>query len=136
MESISTAELIELALAAQSTTDQQVQFWIAVTFALSVAAFSGGEKISRNMKFLISILYLATVYGILTRYYEAALMAGMLMGEAIARGADLPNLTQAVRGAIRLSIFIVGSIAAVWFLFSNRTINGSSDKNQDSASET
>ena len=116
MDSISTAELLELIFSANSVLDLQFQFWLAITFALIVATFTAKERLSKKVRLVISFLYLASTIVIFYRWWVSAQIAIEITEEVIARGVTWVAIANPFSGILRLLVFLVGTISTLWFL--------------------
>jgi hypothetical protein len=116
MDKYSYAELTEFFFLAQSAMDTQFQYWITVTFAAVVAGFIAGERLTRLVRILAATLYILASVVLFMRFIGSALtMVGIqefLMEE------DAFALAQfGLRLApLRISLFLVGTAAALFFL--------------------
>lgn len=116
MDSISTAELLELALLARSSVDDQFQYWITITFAVIVASFAADEKLNRNWRLTISLLYLLTTGLFFTRYYADAQHFLTLISAFAERGGEWPTSYVPALGALRIFVYVAGTALALSFL--------------------
>ncbi len=60
MDSIASADLMELVLLQRESFDFQLQFWITATFAVIVASFVAGQKLTVRYRLVLGALYLLT----------------------------------------------------------------------------
>jgi hypothetical protein len=58
METMTTAEIVELAILSLSQVDAQFQYWISASFAVIVASDLVGDDATRIIRWAISALYL------------------------------------------------------------------------------
>lgn len=68
MNELSTAELLELRFMLESSIDMQFQAWMAVTFAVVVASYSGRSHLATHVRVVISIAYLLASYALFARW--------------------------------------------------------------------
>ncbi len=54
MESLSTAELIEIAMSMRESLDDQFQYWLTITFAVVVGSFIAGHKLNKNLRLVVT----------------------------------------------------------------------------------
>ena len=116
MDSLSTFELIEIALLSRESVDNQFQYWVTITFAVIVASFAAGEKLSRNWRVAISGLYLLATAMFFARYVSDGLQYQMYVDAFIARGGKWGTQIVPILGVLRISIYAVGTIVALTFL--------------------
>lgn len=57
MDQIATADLLNLVLTQRGSIDLQFQFWLTITFAVIVAAFSASDRLGLNLRLLAATLY-------------------------------------------------------------------------------
>ena len=50
MNDISTSDLLNLVLTQRGNIDLQFQFWLTITFAVIVAAYSAGDRLDRRLR--------------------------------------------------------------------------------------
>ena len=122
MDSISNAELMELFFAAQQLLDAQFQYWLSASFAAIVASFVAGERLTRNMSYILVLLYVGATALFTLRYFAAAGTLTLYGAESTAReligeiGRDLTPVMQ----VIRIVLFITGTAATIWFLLTKK----------------
>jgi hypothetical protein len=117
MDQISSDQLTEIYFHAMSLMDVQFQYWISITFAVVVATFVVGKRVRRALRCLMATLYLLASITLATRF---------LRFDSIAQSA-LENLgDHAIVDALvsegyllpisRISLYLLGTSTAVWFL--------------------
>ncbi len=129
MDSLSTAELLELAMILRDDLGTQFQYWLSITFAILVASYIAGKRFLMPWRIFAAVLYgLATaVFSI--RYYVSGLNFRNYLGELGTRGDLWTDQTSILIG-FRMTLFVVGTIGTLWFLFATDsekekpTING------------
>jgi hypothetical protein len=67
---VTEADLIQALVAVQADLDAQFQFWISITFAVLVASFIGGSRLTGRIRLLIVLLYLGTTFILVLRFYR------------------------------------------------------------------
>jgi hypothetical protein len=50
MEELTSIDMVEAYFLASETIDAQFQYWLTVTFAVVVAAFAAGNRLTRPMR--------------------------------------------------------------------------------------
>ena len=120
MDHYSFAELTELYFLARADADTQFQFWIWITFAVIVATFAAGEKLSRRLRYLAAALYLLATKALVILFAMSAIgsariAATITEADANPLGSFPSSLLLVVVGA-RWLLFIAGTAAALFFL--------------------
>ena len=117
MDLFSPAELTELVFTRESVIDGQFQFWITITFAVIVANFVAGNRLSRRSRFVIALLYALAVVVLSSRWYYVAVEVTTLRRQLDELGfvINFPWVTVISRGVL----VMLGTAATVIFLLSN-----------------
>ena len=104
------------------------EFFITATFALIVVSYVVGDKLPLLPRVLIAVLYAAAVAMLLFRYQAYLDMFGVINTKlAQLESAFLPDPSRgAPASALRLFIYIAGSVATLYVLF--RPITPSEEK--------
>ena len=118
MDSISTAELLELGLLLRDDIEDQFEFWLSVTFAVIAASFVAGAKLKLSWRAVIGGLYVLTTSLFYIRFRMSGALLSSYVQEAIERGAVWTEIG-APLPMLRTLIFAVGTIATMWFLYWN-----------------
>ena len=117
MESIASADLIELVLIQRESITAQLQFWLSATFAVIVATFVAGSKLSARYRISIAVLYtlatLMTFAGWITNGRELLNIYTELQSRGLSIEAPW---TMAL---LQLLIIIIGTAVTLLFLFQN-----------------
>ena len=106
-----------------SLADSILQIWLTVTFAVIVASFLAGSRISRSMYFLISGLYGLAALVLVTRFVSAAYQIYYYRDLLVANGFEpwpVPMLVTQIIGGGTFILLSAGSIATLWFVHSVR----------------
>lgn len=114
MDSLTSAELLELLLLSEAAVDYQVEFWLTVSFATIVASFAARHLLTERIRWLVSFLYLASTFVFVSRWYYNAWDALMYNEVLASRGIEMP--VGYVSGVARMILFLAGTIATVYFL--------------------
>ena len=117
MDQFSPAELAELFFIRESAIDAQFQFWITITFAVIVANFVAGKRLSKRSRSVIALLYGLAVVVLVSRWYYVAL-------DAIQFRQQLQDLGVALNFPIvtlysRVVLVALGTSVSISFLLSN-----------------
>lgn len=121
MESLNSAELIELVLLANESLDAQFEYWLSVSIAGIVATFIGGEHLHRKMRVVLVILYLLSSMLFLMKYLSVAgwiLSLGELQFEVAEPVLNTPLSPYIF--VTRSILFSGGVMATVWFILTAR----------------
>lgn len=116
METISTAELIELISILSSAMDSQFQYWLAVSFALIIAGYMVGDKMSKRVRFVLTLLYILVTIVFLGRWAFTAVNIGMLTNELLARDVSWLRMGGTL-WITRVMVMLGGTVASVWFFY-------------------
>ena len=117
MEGLTTIELVETYFWASEAIDTQFQYWITVTFAVVVAAFAAGERLTRAMRWVVAGLYLSTAFLLSARIGVFSTTLATVVGHAQDSGlGDLIPIGGFFLQYGRPFILLAGTIAALWFL--------------------
>ena len=117
MDSVTTGEILGLILIHEQFIDDQLEFWLTVSFATIVASFAGREYMTKGNRNIVCVLYiLATVVFISRWLYEGADLLTYV--DVLAeRGVTIqpPFLTVFARFAL----VGLGTLATLYFVFTN-----------------
>lgn len=116
MDSLSTAELLELLLILRSELGTQFQYWLSITFALLVARYIAGDRFNMRWRIFAAVLYGLATAAFSMLYYVTAQNFRIYLAELNKRG-DLWTDQSTTIIAIRMTLFVVGTIGTLWFLF-------------------
>ena len=118
MESIETADLIELIIIQREMIASQTQFWLSVTFAVIAASFLAGARLTIRYRLFIGLLYVLATAMSLTA--SAAYGQELLtMHEAIlSRGVNVD--TPVVAAVLRFTLMGLGTVLTLTFLYHDR----------------
>ena len=118
MDSISTADLLELGLLLRDDIEDQFEFWLSVTFAVIAASFVAGAKLKLSWRAIVGGLYILTTSLFYIRFRMSGALLNSYVQEAIDRGAIWTEVG-APLPMLRTLIFAAGTIATIWFLYWN-----------------
>jgi hypothetical protein len=116
VDSLSTAELLELMMILREDMGTQFQYWLSITFAILVARYIAGERFRMSWRIFAAVLYGLTTVVFSIGYYVGGLNFRNYLGELGARG-DLWTGQSSILMGIRMTLFMVGTIGTLWFLF-------------------
>lgn len=100
------------------------EYWLTITFAFMAATFVGKTVLRPRISLLFGALYLLTVSLLISRYTVSGTDADRYMELAVQSGA-LPLTTSDYVTALRLAVFLFGTLLALWFLYRNTKEKGS-----------
>ena len=121
MGNVSPDELIEMFFHAQSGIDTQFQYWVSVTFAVVVASFVAGDRLSRGMRYLVAVLYSLATAALTSRAAEFVFMSIEAIDRLQESGvADLLPQPGWRLGVFRILLYAIGTVSALWFLLQRR----------------
>ena len=110
MEEIDTETLIELQYMAYQSIDLQFQAWMAISFAVVVAAYVGRRDLGRNLRLLMITLYLIAAYSLFARWSSVVIGLDMMQATLNSRGINLES--QWFSEEARILVYLVGSVAS------------------------
>jgi hypothetical protein len=120
MGEIPEVQLLQLFLEVNSDIDTQFQVWVSITFAVLVASFVAGHRLSRFARVGLVALYLCAAAVLLIRYGRAGSYLSYVI-ELYAQYEIVPPAALSVSGAaglLRITLFTLGSfVAALSVLF-------------------
>ena len=120
MESLTNAELFELATLVFSELELQFQYWLSVTFALLVASFVARKQLFRNVRITIAFLYTLSTAIAIYRYISLGGNGSLIVDELATRGIPWRGIDLRV-GLTRIALMVLGTLATLWFLHSTYT---------------
>lgn len=68
MNDIETGYLLELSFLAEASIDLQFQAWMAISFAVIVASYSGRASLNNVTRFIVAVVYLFAAYALFARW--------------------------------------------------------------------
>ena len=116
MDQFSPAELAELALLADSLLSTQFQYWTWVTFAVVVAVFTAGSRLTQNLRYAVAALYLLATFVLTSRFYDIALSGNAFRDGLLEAGIDVLLPVGWSTIIARGILFGSGTLAALYFL--------------------
>ena len=112
MESLSSAELMEVITLLESSIDVQFQIWITATFAFIAANFVARGQLPKLVLFVTIALYSAIVIALWLRWITDGARGVILIQELNSRGIDFSSSSAAA--IFRLATYTVGSATTVF----------------------
>ncbi len=117
MDSITSAELLELILLTGESVEAQFLHWLMITFALVAIRYIARDRLTRLLCISVSVLYFALTVIFVTRWAsEGTNYAGLLL-EASDRGITWSNsIIFNIQANLTFAIFILGTALTIWFI--------------------
>ena len=119
MESLSTAELIEIAMSMRESLDDQFQYWLTITFVVVVGSFIAGHKLNKNLRLVVTSLYLLATALFFIRTMVDGQIFSMYIQAATERGATWFSDYTPILIFIRSAMYLLGALVTLWFLYIN-----------------
>jgi len=113
---LTNEELIDLYGVTFSVIHSQFELWLTITFAVIIASYIAGHKLSRLFQFLIAGLYLFVTTLLFLMFMTAVQYANQMIGTPDAMILFDSPMTRAV-AILRVGIWVLGSIITVAFIF-------------------
>ena len=130
MNELSQEALYNLIYSALSFTDTLFQVWLTVTFAAILAIYFSRDEISKLMRFPLLFLYAGTSI-LLTGRWVVGIIHAVRYQEMLFQNGFTPFPTPPAFGAslaaLHFSMFIVGTLATIYFMFSFKKDSRSSE---------
>lgn len=120
MEQFSPAELAELAFLARESMDAQFQYWISITFAVVVAGFIAGKRLTQKMRYVIAVIYALSTLLLITRFVSIAPTVSAVLAALDEAGVTFMPPVGWTIVASRYLIFGFGTVAALYFLLGDK----------------
>lgn len=114
---LSVEESILLWDAVLGQINSQFELWLTITFAVIIASYVAGTKLSRIQQYMVATLYVLVSALLMAMMIGAVLFAGRY--EAFGIFAD-PTPAEWVVAALRSTVWVLGSITTVVFIFVGR----------------
>ena len=118
-ESMSEELVYENLYSVLAVADSILQIWLTVTFAVLVAAYVAGNRITRMLYMLINFLYGFAALILTVRFISAAFQIYYYRDLLVSSGFTpwpVPRYLSMLIGSGTLTLLIGGSIATLWFL--------------------
>jgi len=117
MDSLTTAELLELILITNESLITNFQLWIMITFVVFIARFAVKQRLEGILRISISMLYVAITIIFMIRSAIDGISYVSLVLEAGNRGVELTSaLAINVSANLLLAVYVFGTALTVWYL--------------------
>jgi hypothetical protein len=120
---LSTYEILDLIGTETSQVDAAFEFWLTITFAFVVAAFAARTRFSMRLKLLVSSLYLVASAVFILKYVGDLSAVQTLTATLPETAPNLFNIPGGLSHLLRFALYVVGTIAAIVYLFLPGTID-------------
>ena len=119
MNELSQEALYNLTYTALDFTDTLFQVWLSITFAAILAIFFSGTAVTRWMRWLLIVLYTGSSVLLTGRWMigigHVRTYADLLDGAGYAP-FPTPIIAGSVMGVLHLLMFVVGTLATIYFM--------------------
>jgi hypothetical protein len=113
-------EMIYSALyAALGLTDNILQIWLTLTFAVIVSTYVAGKRFDRPIYLLVSSLYAFASAVQLIRFCSAAFQAFYFANLLLSRGFEpwpVPHTVSIIIAIGSVTLLVAGTIGTLWFV--------------------
>ena len=117
MDSLTTAELLELILITNESLMTNFQLWIMITFVVFIARYTVKKRLEGILRISISMLYVAITIVFMIRSASVGIGYVSLVLEATNRGVELTGaLAINVSANLLLAVYVFGTALTVWYL--------------------
>jgi hypothetical protein len=106
---ITEVQLLQLYLDVNQDIDTQFQVWISITFAVLVASFVAGPRLSRVARVGIAGLYVCATIILYLRYMRAASYIPYTIELFLQYQVALPQTVGQLAYELRRGLFLIGS---------------------------
>jgi hypothetical protein len=127
MDQLSNAEFLTLAFTTFAAMGSEFQYWLSATFAVIVATFIAGDRLTRAMRIWVGVLYVCVSLVFAGRYWFLLEIWLGIADQAANRGIALQSLAggpasvpASVAGFLRPVVFVLGLGTTIWFLARDR----------------
>ena len=115
MNDIDTGYLLELSFLAEASIDMQFQAWMAISFAVIVASYSGRSSLNNTTRALVAIAYFLAAYALFARWATEANRLIQFNEILMARDVDVTPIFYS--GQARLIAYILGTLMTISSVF-------------------
>ena len=115
MNDASTVELLELRFMLESSIDVQFQAWMAITFAVVVASYSGRADLTKIIRIAIVSIYVMAAWALFARWITDGFRIGQIVEILLERGVSMPLMLGSAY--FRFATYFSGTIITVISVF-------------------
>ena len=124
-EELTNEELIQLYDVVTGGVNAQFELWITITFAVIIASYLAGHRLARSFQYLIATLYTA-VSVLLFLMLLSAIQFSQQFDQLNLGASSESDLLLAIV-VLRTSVWILGTIATIVFIFKGHKDDASTD---------
>jgi len=102
-----------------AVADSILQIWLTVTFAVLVAVYIAGDRISHYLYLLVTFLYGLATLVLSIRFVSAGFQIYYYRDLLVTKGYEpwpVPRILSFLIGGGTLILLVVGSIGTLWFI--------------------
>jgi hypothetical protein len=124
-EELTNEELIQLYDVVTGSVNAQFEFWLTITFAVIIASYLAGHRLARSLQYLMATLYTAVsvlLYLMLLGAVQFSLQFAVLNVGAYSESSLVLAIV-----VLRTSVWILGTIATIVFIFKGHKDKASND---------
>ena len=114
-EELTNEELILLYDVVTGSVNAQFEFWLTITFAVIIASYLAGHRLSRPLQYLMTALYTA-VSVLLYLMLLSAVQFSQQFDELNVGASSEDSVILAIV-VLRTSVWLLGTIATIVFIF-------------------
>lgn len=115
MDQIPSSDLLNLLLTQRTSIDTQFQFWLSITFAVTVAGFVAGRSVNLKLRLLVAVLYVLATAHLATRWMYDGAVGERWVKVLVSRGIDIGIPWHSVY--LRIAVMLLGTVSTLVFLF-------------------
>lgn len=115
MEEIDTGYLLELQFLGEASIDMQFQAWMAISFAVIVASYSGRKDLALGIRCAIVLIYSMAAFALFARWITEIERLYIIQAVLSERGLNLAPVLFAPE--IRQATYALGSLLTVAAVF-------------------
>ena len=115
MDTIDSSSLLELQFLAEASIDVQFQAWMAVSFAVIVAAYSARRALTLEIRLAVVAVYLFAAYALFARWMTEVDRLDQIQNTLLERGVDVLPVLFAPQA--RYTTYALGTLITVVAIF-------------------
>lgn len=129
MDTIDSGYLLELQFLAEASIDVQFQAWMAVSFAVVVAAYSARRALTLEIRLAVAVVYLFAAYALFARWMSEVYRLDQIQDVLLDRGVDvLPVLFAPQARYTTYALGTIITVVAIFYFQGLRSGSGHGDK--------
>jgi hypothetical protein len=123
-DELTNEELIQLYDVVTGSVNAQFELWLTITFAVIIASYLAGHRLARSLQYLIATLYTAVSVLLFLMLFGAVQFSQQF---DLQLGASSDNAVVQAIVLLRTSVWILGSVATIVFIFKGHKGDASND---------